>query len=402
MHRRVSYSLLSIWYITVACANGTSAVSAGAGGFSAAPQSSGGVTVVWQSAQGGSSPGAGSSNLGGSSNNSSAGVFQTASGGSSSLRTTSSGGNSTMPTSGVGGTQAATSAATGGKSTGGRSATGGAGTGGRTAAGGTGTGGRSAGGSGIGGSTASTLGSGGNANSGTTGSGGTASSGTSSGLTIYYVRHAEVVANTVDASQITAENADVITDLGQRQITALSTYLQGLGTKPDAVLVSPTPRTQKTIEPYLVAMGLKGEVWIELNEISDLPSTGAALPAAPKYYSYYKASLLSDNFTFRDPNATSYWQNDTYEAGLLMVTTAKNEIVTRYDRSGKTLIVVGHAVSGPQLIALLRGDDLTNGFQNTGASGIYLLNTGIMRLIQDPQTGLFKLDGRNINNPATK
>lgn len=226
--------------------------------------------------------------------------------------------------------------------------------------------------------------------------------GAGKGLTLYYVRHAEVVANTVDAAQVSSENADTFTELGQRQVAALTTYLQGLAVVPDAVLVSPAPRSQNTIAPYLAAAGLTGEVWIELNEIADLPSTGAPLPSAPKYYSFYKATLTADNLAFRDPSATAFWQNDTYEAGLLMVTTAKNEIVKRYGGSGKTIIVVGHAVAGGALIGLLRGADLIDGIPKTGSSAVYILNTGVMRLVQDAQSGVFKLDGKNINDPATK
>jgi broad specificity phosphatase PhoE len=254
------------------------------------------------------------------------------------------------------------------------------------------------------------IGSGGKTTGGTTADAGSAAGGTAGtdggavgkGLTVYYIRHAEVVANTVDAAQMSADNADTFTALGERQVAALTTYLQGLGVTPDAVLVSPAPRSQKTIEPYLVAAGITGEIWIELNEIAGLPSTGAPLPSTPKYYTFYKATLAVQNLVFRDPSTTAFWQNDTYEAELLMVTTAKNELLKRYGGSGKTIIVVGHAVAGSALIGLLRGNDLMGGLPTTGSSAVYILNTGVMRLTQDVQTGTFKLDGKNINNPTTK
>ena len=222
------------------------------------------------------------------------------------------------------------------------------------------------------------------------------------GLTLYYIRHAEVAANTADAGQVSTNDADTITELGQRQISALSTYLQGMTITPDAVLVSPAPRAQNTISPYLVAKSLTGEVWMDLTEASNASSTGASLPAAPIYYTYYKATIVAQNLVFRDTNATQYWQNNTYEAGVLMVATAKNEILARFGQSGKTIIVVGHAIAGEIMIGLLLGQDMLAGPTSTGPTAVYLLNTGIMKMVQDPTTGAFALVGRNINNPATK
>lgn len=221
------------------------------------------------------------------------------------------------------------------------------------------------------------------------------------GLTLYYVRHAEVVANTLDAGQVTLENADTLTELGLRQAEALATYLRGMGVTPDAVLVSPHLRAQRTIQPYLSATNVPGEVWMELAEASDKPATGAAVPSQPKYIKYYKATLETPNLTFRDPGAIEFWQNDNYESGLLMVMTARDLLLERYGRSGKTILVVGHAIAGQLLIGLLRGDPLLDG-PPTGTGAVYLLNTGVMKLTQDVATGLFKLDGRNINKPATK
>ena len=131
-------------------------------------------------------------------------------------------------------------------------------------------------------------------------------------------------------------------------------------------------------------------------------TTGAPVPTQPKYIKYYKATLDVPGLIFRDPAHIEFWQNDNYESGLLMVMTARDLLLERYGRSGKTIIVVGHAIAGQMLIGLLRGDDLLNGPTTTGSSAVYLLNTGIMKLAQDAATGLFKLEGRNINKPLTK
>jgi len=240
---------------------------------------------------------------------------------------------------------------------------------------------------------------------GVTGKGGATSTGGGSsvaGLTIYYIRHAEVIANTVDPSEITMENADTLTDLGIRQVEALTTYLQGLGVTPDAILVSPHLRTQRTIGHYLAAKSLSGEIWMELAEASSAASTGATVPTTPKYIKYYKATIEVPSLVFRDPAKIEFWQNDNYESGLLMVMTSRDLLLERYSKSGKTILVVGHAIAGQMLIGLLRGDNLLNGPPTTGSSAVYIYNTGVMKVVQDASTGLFKLEGRNINNPVTK
>jgi broad specificity phosphatase PhoE len=222
------------------------------------------------------------------------------------------------------------------------------------------------------------------------------------GLTLYYIRHAEVVANTIPADQITYENSETITDLGQRQIDALTSYLRSLDVTPDAVLVSPAKRTQKTIEPFLVASNLTGEIWTDLYECCQQTPTGAVLPSTPQYQTYLKAKIEAENLDFRDANQTQFWLTDTYEQGLFMVMTAKDEILSRFGQSGKTIFVIGHASAGQVMIGLLRGNDMTLGTSSTDPNAVYVLNTGVMRLIQDPATGIFKLDGRNINKPQTQ
>ncbi|HMA97032.1 MAG TPA: phosphoglycerate mutase family protein [Polyangiaceae bacterium] len=233
-------------------------------------------------------------------------------------------------------------------------------------------------------------------------SGGDTSASSNKGLTLYYVRHAEVVGNTVEPDQVTLENSETLTELGQSQIAAVTKYLQSeLDATPDAILVSPTKRTQKTIEPYLVETDRQGEIWMELAECCNQAPTGAALPTEPKYMSFFKAEIVAENLALKSPSANLYWQNDTYEQGLFMVMTAKAAILSRYGQSGKTIFVVGHASAGQIMIGLLRGDDMTQGAVTTGMNAVYLLNTGIMKLTQDPSTGLFKVVGQNMNKPQT-
>jgi hypothetical protein len=125
------------------------------------------------------------------------------------------------------------------------------------------------------------------------------------------------------------------------------------------------------------------------------------MPTEPKY-APYKATIEGENLVFRDASATKYWQTDTYEAGLFMVTKSKNDVLSQYSQSGKTLFIVGHASAGMVFINLLRDIDVSQGTSTTSPNAVYLMNTGVQRLVQDPSTSAFKLDGKNINNPRTK
>ena len=221
------------------------------------------------------------------------------------------------------------------------------------------------------------------------------------GLTLYYIRHAEVVGNTLDPADITWESMEEFTALGQRQVDDLTAFLLQMEVVPDVVLTSPTWRTQKTMEPYLVATGLTGVIWMELDECPDAEPTGGPLPAEPTYFEYFEASVVASNVVFRDPGATSYWDNQTYEDGLFMAMTARDELLRLYSQSGLTIFVAGHAVAGNILLGLLRGIDMTGGIDYMSGDMLWMQNTGIQVVVQDPATGLFSLEASNLNDPAS-
>lgn len=222
------------------------------------------------------------------------------------------------------------------------------------------------------------------------------------GMTLYYVRHAETVANAADDHSPSAEDADTLTELGQRQVSELTAYLLDNGVVPDAVLVSPALRSQHTIEPFLVSAGLVGVVWPELWECCGTDPTGAPLPTEPARYDFFTVSVEAQNMGLRADDPGTFWQIDTYEQGLFMVMQARDLLLAGYGQSGKTVLISGHAVSGSVLIGLLRGLDLTAGIEQTGPNAIYMMNTGVQLLVQDPATGIFELEGSNVNHPATE
>lgn len=221
------------------------------------------------------------------------------------------------------------------------------------------------------------------------------------GLTIYFIRHAETVAN---ASGETGgggpvEDHDTLTALGERQSVALKNYLVQENITPDMVIVSPSLRTQKTIEPFLIATGLTGEIWVELNECCGEEPTGEPLPSVrPETKWKMKIGLISDRFTFRTADDSYFWWPQTYEEGLFMVKTAHTRLLDKFSQGGKTLIIVGHAVNAGVLLGLLRGYDMLT---TKPERQVYLMNTGIHKLTQDTATGVFTIK-QNINKPATE
>lgn len=349
----------------------------GAGGSTgAAPGSSGGTSTGGSAASGGAifDPGGAGSSTGG--------VLEPSGGENTGGAVTPTGGLNTGGTVSPSGGVASGGLATGGASTGG------------VATGGLATAGAGTGGVATGGVTTGGVGTGGVATGGTVAD--------PRGMTLYYVRHAETVANALDDHNPSAEDADTLTELGQRQVSELTAYLLDNGVMPDAVLVSPALRSQRTIEPFLVSTGLVGIVWPELWECCGTEPTGAPLPTEPARYDFFTVSVEAQNLGLREGDPGTFWRIDTYEQGLYMVMQARDLLLAEYGQSGKTVLISGHAVSGSVLIGLLRGLDLTAGVEQTGPNAIYMMNTGVQLLFQDPASGLFELAGTNINHPATE
>lgn len=218
------------------------------------------------------------------------------------------------------------------------------------------------------------------------------------GLTIYFIRHAETVANASgeQGGGGSTENHDSLTTLGKKQVTELTEFLIEENITPDHVIVSPTIRTQKTIDPFLEETGLTGHIWAELNECCGYEPTGDPLPTErPEAKWKVSVTKVSDNFTFDTDDDQYYWWPSTYEEGLFMVMTARDKIIDNFSQSGKSIIVVGHAVNGNILLNLLRGYDM---LENKPSMQLYLMNTTVNVLTEDPVSGKFTIK-QNIHTP---
>ena len=79
-----------------------------------------------------------------------------------------------------------------------------------------------------------------------------------------------------------------------------------------------------------------------------------------------------------------------------MVMTARDRILELYGQSGKTVLIVGHAVNGGILLGLLTGYDM---LQDKPERPFWLRNTGLLLLEQDPVTGNIAVVDQRVNDP---
>jgi broad specificity phosphatase PhoE len=170
------------------------------------------------------------------------------------------------------------------------------------------------------------------------------------GLDLYFVRHAQTLANAKGVTN--THTSSTFTDEGLAQIDTLTAALQGFHF--DAILVSPTERTLLTIAPFLKASGQKGMVWPELTECCWQKERGDV--ASGQLVTSGEVRLTPEHaplFGFRDSEGSKLYANRSYPDGVAQVNRAAELIRQRYGNSGKTLLVVAHYHSGQVLLAKL-------------------------------------------------
>lgn len=170
------------------------------------------------------------------------------------------------------------------------------------------------------------------------------------GLEIYFVRHAETMANLSGNYDTTSSNT--FSADGLQQIASLTGWLQQM--EFDALLVSSVPRALDTLLPYLQQSGRKGEIWPELAECCwqrerDNPAGGRLTLAEPITLSKQQAEY----FAFRDEEAMRDYGNDSYADGVAHVRKGVVLLKQRYINSGKRILIVAHYHSGQVLLAEL-------------------------------------------------
>lgn len=171
-------------------------------------------------------------------------------------------------------------------------------------------------------------------------------------LDIYFVRHAETLANV--SGVYNTKNNTTFSQRGEEQIKALTSQLKGY--QFDAILVSSVPRALNTVLPYLQASSQTGEVWPELAECcwqspQSSPATGELIAADPITLSQEQLRY----FTFRDSASQFDYRNGSYSDGVAQVSHAVQLLKQRYFGTNKTILIVAHYHSGQVLMSELLG-----------------------------------------------
>lgn len=204
------------------------------------------------------------------------------------------------------------------------------------------------------------------------------------GLDIYFLRHAETLAN---AKGITnTQTLDTLSDEGLAQVGRLTDALMKY--RFDAILVGPATRALLTIQPYLKQSTSVAEVWPELTECCwqqerDNPDSGKVVWSGELHLPVE----LAPQFTLRNRDANKLCANLSHADGVAQVRRAAALIRQRYSNSGKTILIVSHYHAGQILLADLLG------VEHEALPG--LGNARITHLRQDEQ-GKFTLLASNL------
>ncbi|MBI9071342.1 MAG: histidine phosphatase family protein [Melioribacteraceae bacterium] len=202
------------------------------------------------------------------------------------------------------------------------------------------------------------------------------------GLEVFFIRHAETIANLT--GEHNEKNLKLFSVDGLDQILKLKKSLKDY--KFDNIIVSPLWRTQKTILPFLSANSLHAEVWPEFTECcwqeekdiegSDSIKTGAVIEIAD-----------SQLIKYRD--AESHYEifnTNNYKDGVNQVKKGFELFMDRFGNTNKKVLLVGHFHSGSAFLKMLLGKDSDENLE--------LENAKISHLIQN-KNGTFKINYLN-------
>lgn len=180
---------------------------------------------------------------------------------------------------------------------------------------------------------------------------GLAAAAPSAAFDLYFVRHAETVANATGIHSPANERA--FSPAGLRQAGELEARLAGV--RFDAVVVSPLWRAQHTILPYLRKRALSAEIWPELAECcwqrdQDERAAPVRAPGPP---------IMAEDalLRLRGPEAAERLDaGENRSAGVARVGRTAELLVERYGDKPVSVLVVGHYWHGARLLRLLLGE----------------------------------------------
>lgn len=198
----------------------------------------------------------------------------------------------------------------------------------------------------------------------------------SGALHIYFIRHAETMANVTGDK--TEANNRTFSDRGKKQIAGLTEVLTGLHI--DHVLVSPTYRTRFTVLPFLKKTGMQAEIWPELEEwrMKDQLPDGMTedslrIVIEPENHRYLR---------FRGDGSKKPYFTKNYKGGLIQIQKIHAMIQDRFHGTGETLLLVGHSDSGSRLLEQLSGQKMIARYQ---------LKTARLNLLEETESGKYRI-----------
>ena len=168
-------------------------------------------------------------------------------------------------------------------------------------------------------------------------------------LDLYFLRHAETVAN---ATKIySAGNWTNFSKKGQQQIATITEKLKDHHF--NAVLVSPLFRTQKTIFPFLENRGQVAEIWPELQECC----WQQRWPRKVEHVALGGdvETLNTNYFRLRD-DLRQVYRPQNFAEGVYVLKRAAELLKTRFGQSDESVLLVMHQYSGSCLMELLLGE----------------------------------------------
>jgi broad specificity phosphatase PhoE len=191
---------------------------------------------------------------------------------------------------------------------------------------------------------------------------------------LYYVRHAETVANAT--GKYNSQTLNAISDKGQQQIVALTKRLKDF--RFDAIYVSPSARALKTIAPYLRDTRQTAEIWPELYECCHERGEARKQPAGPLRFGpkIEPPEVIAKYFRLA-PGRERYVAVSNYQEGLRQVRMCADQVRKLNQR---TVLLVGHSLMGARLLSNLLGREANIEIRNAALIRLQRLSNGTYRV----------------------
>jgi len=189
------------------------------------------------------------------------------------------------------------------------------------------------------------------------------------GFDLFLIRHAETMGNLTGV--YTEESQREFSPKGHQQVAGIARKLAAY--QFDDIVVSPTYRVRRTMEPFLRAAGRVAEIWPELEECC-CDVTAGVLPAAdvPRGAEIVIEDELRPHFRWRDPDSTRHCAPTNMAEGAAQYVRACEELKRRFGHSGRTVLVATHGCIGSRLIEYLLGLQVNGRFPIVNAAITHL------------------------------